>query len=136
MKRKEEIINYFKNDKFATQVSGINILEIEEGYAQCSMEVTAQHLNAEGYVMGGAIFTLADFTFGVACKDNQSCTVTLSSNINFISAAKYTTLFAEATCTRKGNKVVFYEVKVVDANGILIAIAQINGYKPTIKIVW
>ena len=67
----------FANDRFATKLCGANIESVTENEVVCSMEITEDHLNAVGTVMGGAIFTLADFTFAVASnfhkdiKDNH-----------------------------------------------------------------
>ena len=44
----------------------VEIEEVDDGYAKCSLEIQPHHLNAANTVMGGAIFTLADFAFAVA----------------------------------------------------------------------
>lgn len=55
----------FKNDRFATD-NGAVIEEVGEGYARCVMSLDEHHYNAVGSVMGGAVFTVADFAFAVA----------------------------------------------------------------------
>ena len=62
----EEARAYFSNDKFAMKTTGIQIDDVKPLYAKCSLKITDAHKNAAGAVMGGAIFTLADFTFAVA----------------------------------------------------------------------
>ena len=66
MTKLEEARQIFAADKYATDASGIVIEEVGENYAKCSMKLTDVHRNAFGGVMGGAIYTLADFTFAVA----------------------------------------------------------------------
>lgn len=123
--------NFFKNDRFATERVGIEILEASENYAKCKLEVTPSHLNASGFVMGGALFTLADFTFGVAINDQNKTTVTLQSATNFINGAKSGTLYATAECLKRGRKISFYEVTIVNEKNIVIANCTINGYTVT-----
>ena len=60
----EQIQKVFANDRFATD-NGAVIEQVDEGYAKCWLEIQPHHLNAAGTVMGGAIFTLADFAFAV-----------------------------------------------------------------------
>ena len=67
----EEIKEFFKNDLYATKLTGIEIVEVKENYAKCKMEITQNHRNAAGGVMGGAIFTLADFCCAVATKKSN-----------------------------------------------------------------
>lgn len=119
----------FANDLYATRTSGIIIDKAEIGHSLCSMQITEGHLNAAGYVMGGAIFTLADFAFGVAANTEKPVTVTLSSNIQFISAAKCSKLFADAKCVKEGRSIVFYDVNITDDSGKTIATASCSGFR-------
>ena len=63
----EQIQKVFANDRFATD-NGAVIEQVDEGYAKCWLEIQPHHLNAAGTVMGGAIFTLADFAFADVYK--------------------------------------------------------------------
>ena len=65
----EDARAYFMNDRFAMDTTGIEILDVKEKYAKCSFAVDERHQNATGHVMGGAIFTLADFVFAVAGEE-------------------------------------------------------------------
>ena len=82
------------------------------------MEIKDFHKNARGVVMGGAIFTLADLCYGAAC-DGQACSMT--SEINYLHAAKGKKLFAEAKMVKDGRTTVFYEIRVTDDEGRLVA---------------
>ena len=64
----EEAKFFFQQDKFATCAAGIVLKELDENGAVCTMTITDNHLNAVGSVMGGALFTLADFGFAAAAN--------------------------------------------------------------------
>ena len=64
----DEARDYFCNDKFATE-NGMTLDELDGTHAVCSLTVSARHRNAYGGVMGGAIFTLADFAFAALTND-------------------------------------------------------------------
>ena len=79
----EQVQKVFANDRFATE-NGVVIDEVDDGYAKCSLEIQPHHLNAGGTVMGGAIFTLADFAFAVASNWNKPLNVSTTSQITFL----------------------------------------------------
>ena len=91
----DEVRKLFKKDRFATE-SGAVIDEIGERYAKCSLKLSDSHRNALGAVMGGAIFTLADFAFAVAANWQDPGVVSLSSNIAYLGTAKGEKLTARA----------------------------------------
>ena len=91
----EQVQKVFANDRFATE-NGVVIDEVDDGYAKCSLEIQPHHLNAGGTVMGGAIFTLADFAFAVASNWNKPLNVSTTSQITFLGTAKGARLVAEA----------------------------------------
>lgn len=124
----EEAREYFSNDLFATRMTGAVIDEIGENYAKCSMKLTENHKNANGGIMGGAIYTLADFAFAVASNfDKDRHTVSVVGQANFISAPKGSTLYACAELLKDGRRNCFYEVTVSDDTGRLIAVVMFNG---------
>lgn len=100
----EEVRERFSQDRFAT-VNGAVIEAVEEGYAKCSIILNETHRNALGAVMGGAIFTLADFAFAVASNWNKAASVSLSASISFLGGAKGAKLIAEAVKLKEGRKV-------------------------------
>ena len=64
----EELRERFREDRYATQLTGADILEAEPGRALVGLRLRPDHLNANQKVMGGAVFTLADFAFAVAAN--------------------------------------------------------------------
>ncbi len=124
----EETREIFKKVVFATRQAGIEIDAVSVGYSKCSMKITPNHLNAGGKVMGGAIFTLADFALGVAANCERTLSVTLSAQIYFLASTKGSVLYAEARATRQGGKIGVYEIDVYDDLGVKIAKATSESF--------
>lgn len=123
----DEVRERFSQDRFAT-VNGAVIDEIREGYAKCSMILNDTHRNALGAVMGGAIFTLADFAFAVASNWNKNPQVSLNASVSFLGKAKGEQLIAEAHKIKEGRKTCYYEVMVSDELGNQVAHMICNGF--------
>ena len=127
----EKAREFFGKDTYATVASGIQIDEIGEHYSKCSMKITDNHKNAYGGVMGGAIFTLADFAFAVASNFNAPQTVSVTSQINFIGMAKGKCLIAESKVIKDGRTTCLYDVFITDELGTKVAYVTITGMKLT-----
>lgn len=124
---KQEVIDFFSHDRFAA-LTEIEVLEVREGYAQTRIIVKDKHLNGNNVVMGGALFTMADFTFSLAANVGSPC-VTLNSSISFNSPATGKELIATTEKLKEGKTVSNYLVRIEDENGRLIANATFTGYK-------
>lgn len=127
MKTLEEIKQYFADDKFATLQAGAEIIEAKEHYSLVSCDIEDHHKNARGGVMGGAIYTLADFAFAVAANCAGNATVTVTASISYLKPVKGTKLYAKASPIKEGRSMVFYEVKVTDDLGTEVAIVNVTG---------
>jgi acyl-CoA thioesterase len=126
----DEVKDYFSKDRFAT-MNGISLDNVDEHRAVCSMIVEERHKNAFGGVMGGAIFTLADFAFATLTNDREHITVAQQSNINFLSPAKGDKLTAQATYRKNGRSSCVVTVDVTDSTGRDIALVTTTGYHLT-----
>ena len=124
----EEAKEYFKNDLFATE-NGMVLDEIGEGTSAVSMTLTERHRNANGGIMGGVAFTLADFAFAAACNNVHRPTVGAQVSINYLSAPKGEKLFAKAECIKDGRSTCVYNVDVTDETGRAVARFTGTGYK-------
>ncbi len=127
MKTIEEVRDFFKNDRFATE-NGAVIEAVSDGYARCVMELCDYHRNALGAVMGGAIFTLADFTFAVASNWNKEPHVSLTSQITYLGRAKGNKLIAEAKRIKEGRTTCYYLIEITDELGTQVAHVTANGF--------
>lgn len=116
-----EVNAFFKGDKFAYGLAGCRTLSAGKGSAVCEMPLTENHYNAAGSVMGGAIFTLADFCLGVASNIAERPTVSVSNTIEFMSKAKGDKLIAECSVDKSGRNLGFYTVYVRDNTGRNVA---------------
>lgn len=123
----EEARKFFAGDKFATVADGAVIDEIKYKYAKCSLEIKDVHRNALGAVMGGAMYTLADFCFAVASNYKQNPTVTVVSQISYLGQPKGDKLIAESRLIKDGRKNCFYEVNVTDEGGKPVAVVSMTG---------
>jgi len=124
----EEARPYFSNDRFATE-NGITLDELDERHSVCSVELSPRHKNAFGGVMGGAIFTLADFAFATLTNDREHVTVAQQVSINYLSPAKGRKLIATATYKKDGRSSSVVNVDVVDDTGREIAQFVGTGFK-------
>ncbi|WP_165251817.1 PaaI family thioesterase [Adlercreutzia sp. ZJ304] len=129
----DELVDFFRNDRFASERCGCEIVEGWMGHGVCEMEITPEHLNAGGSVMGGAIFTLADYAFAVASMCGRDASVSLSSNIEFMKSSKGKRLIATCDVDKSGRKVGFYTTDVKDDLGEKIAKIVTTCYYPSVS---
>lgn len=117
----EEVQRVFRNDRFAMDACGCRVVEASRGHAVCEFDITPGHRNEKGGVMGGAIFTVADLAFAVASNVGEPVTVSVSSSIEFMSAAKGERLIATADVDKNGRTLGFYNCLVTDELGTPVA---------------
>jgi len=122
-----------KDDRFAER-TGIELISIAIGTAKAKMVVQPHHINGLGTVQGGAIFTLADFTFAAAANSHGIASVAINAGITFMKAATTGTLWAEAKELSKNFKIGVYTVEVRDDQGDLIAEFQGLAYRKKEKL--
>ena len=131
----------FAQDRYASEATHVEIeqLELDEphkgGHAVCKMTLRPEVMNARGAVMGGALFTLADLAFAAAANAHEMARgedlawVSLTSNIQFVSAATQGELRAEALCVKQGRTTCTYYIKVCDTNQRTIATVNTTGMR-------
>lgn len=117
----EEVRSFFAHDRFATEACGCRIVEASRGHAVTELDITPVHRNAMGAVMGGAIFTLADYALAVACNMGEEPTVSVSNSIEFLAGARGERLVATCDADRSGRSLGFYTIDVVDELGTKVA---------------
>ena len=125
---KEELTRkMFEKDAYV-KLSGIEIVEITDESATVRAKIQAEHLNANGAVQGGMLYTLADFAFAVHANHLHPMTVTQGGHIHYIRAA----ITDEVTATavervRSGHNTVS-EVVVRNGAGETVCICTFNGF--------
>jgi len=104
---------------------GIEIEQVDEdGGAVCRMALTPAHMNAGGAPQGGAIFTLADFTFAVASNSSGSYIVSIGCSISFMNAARGKVLYAKAVRRSQSRRISYYDVELQTP----VAKMSVTGY--------
>ena len=119
---------YFNDDRFATE-NGITLDELDADHAVTSMVLAPRHRNAFGGIMGGAIFTLADFAFAALTNDRERTTVAQQVSISYLSAPKGGRLVATARFRKDGRSSCVVNVDVTDDTGRDIAQFVGTGFK-------
>ncbi|PSH04520.1 MAG: phenylacetic acid degradation protein [Acidobacteria bacterium] len=124
----EKVKRVLAKDSF-NEHCGIKLLEVAPGYARSRMEIQDRHLNGLGIVHGGAIFTLADFTFGAASNSHGQIAVGINATISYAKAVSTGVLIAEAKEVSLNHKLGTYVVEIRNDKHDLIAIFQGTVYR-------
>ena len=119
---------YFKSDLFATN-AGMQLDELTEDSAVCSVAITKALQNANGGVMGGAIFTLADLALAAVANNIHSPSVASQVSINYLSAPKGTKIIAKASVIKSGRTTTVIRVDVTDDTGRDVALFVGTAFK-------
>jgi acyl-CoA thioesterase len=112
---------FFKRDRFAAG-AGVTIDEVRPGYARARMKVRDAHLNGADVVQGGAVFTLADLAFAVACNSHGTLALAVDVTISFLRPTRSGSLVAEAFEVARSRRLSRCEVKVTDDAGEPVAL--------------
>jgi acyl-CoA thioesterase len=91
----------------------IKILEIKDGYAKMSMQITKKHTNAHGFTHGGVLFSLADCAFAEAVNFGDRQAVAVQVSINYLRpTVEGDTIVAEANTVSDGKTLALCSVVV------------------------
>ncbi len=125
----QKILAFFsKNDHFARHC-GLVLLEVKPGWAKAKMDIQPYHMNGANTVHGGAIFTLADFTFAAAANSQGQLALATSTSIIFLNPIYTGPLFAEAEELSVNRRLGHYQVRITDNNQQLLAQFQGTAYR-------
>jgi|UPI000483ADA0 acyl-CoA thioesterase len=124
----DEVREFFSKDRYAT-MSGMVVDDYGEDYSVCSVVLNDNHKNGYGGIMGGVMFTLADFAFAVVSNNVHQSTVAQQMSINYLSAPKGTKLIATAKLKKNGRTSTIVNIDIVDDTGRDIAQVVGTGFK-------
>lgn len=128
-KIKRQIIRQVAKEPF-TKKFGMQLVDLQEGYAKVTMTFTEDMENIFGMAHGGALFALIDESFEIASNSHGTMAVALNLNVNYISSpAKGSCLTAEAKELNKTKKTATYNIRVTDSRNNLIASCQALVYR-------
>lgn len=106
----------------ASQWFGMEIVEVDEGYAVLRMTVAPEHCNGHGSCHGGVTFSLADSAFAFACNSRNQSTVAQHNIISYLAPGKEgDVLTAVAEETDLSGRSGIYDVTVTNQDGRKIA---------------
>jgi len=89
------------------------LVEVDRGSATVRMDVRKESLNFNGTCHGGAIFSLADFAFGIASNSYGTMAAGIDVHITYNAAARLgDTLTATAREVSRSRKIAVYEIDV------------------------
>jgi acyl-CoA thioesterase len=112
------------------KVLGMEILEIAPGFAKVAMEFREDMTNIFGMLHGGAVFSLLDEAFQLACNAHGEVAVALQLSIYYLAPAEAgSRLIAEARESNATRKTALYDALVYQADGKRIATGQALAYR-------
>ena len=113
----EGIRAYFADDEFARKCLGATIddYDFETGIATVSMEIDDRHHNAQGFVMGGVFFSLADYALAVASNVNQPPSASTNSSIAHMRRVK-------------GNKLKYFGWYTLALGAVMLTVGVIDNF--------
>jgi len=104
--------------------------EIAPGSCKLHFRVTENMLNGFEIIHGGVVFAAADSAFAFACNTYGMLSVALDAHISFIASAKlHDVLYVEAKEKHRGRKTGFYDIRVTQQDGSLVASFQGTAYQ-------
>jgi acyl-CoA thioesterase len=124
-----EIKRFFSAEDLFARHTGIELLEVGQGWAKASMKIEPFHFNGAKTVHGGAIFTLADFAFAVASNSHGTLAMGINTSVSFVKAATKGTLYAEAREQARNLRLASYSVQITDDVNDVVAIFQGMVYR-------
>ena len=102
---------------------GMDIDVVEPGHTLTRLRINETHLNPNGVVHGGVLFTMIDTAMGLATMtvlDDGRC-ASIEVHLRFLRPATSGVLEAHATVVSQGRKVVHLEARIHDDAGTLMA---------------
>ncbi len=103
---------------------GMDISESDAGLCKAAIEIGPDHLNPNGVVHGGVLFTMVDTAMGKAAMsvldEGQFC-ASVEVQLRFIRPASAGPLTAAASVTKRGRSVIHLEARVTGEDDLLVA---------------
>ncbi len=135
MKTLEEVRAEMYQDLFAVEATGATIESInDDGTVTARLEIEPRHYNSGGRVMGGAIFTLADFALAATIYANEMFSTAISCEIEYLRAGSGSFLTAVGYLDKSGRSVIFGGARVYDDRDRLIAQLRAQSFRLEVPV--
>ncbi|UCG14995.1 MAG: hotdog fold thioesterase [Deltaproteobacteria bacterium] len=122
-------------DEPFAKMLGLHVIDIDDGYAVVEMVATEEMENIFQMIHGGAIFTLIDEAFELACNSHGTVAVALNVNVTYHRApARASKVRAEAKEVARTRRTGSYHIIVKDEKENLIASCHALAYRKGDKL--
>ncbi|VDR27645.1 Acyl-coenzyme A thioesterase PaaI [Raoultella terrigena] len=112
------------------QALGIDIIEMDEGFAQMTMTVAPNMLNGHQTCHGGQLFSLADTAFAYACNSQGLAAVASAASIDFLHPAfAGDRLVATARVRQQGKLTGVYDIEIVNQQQKIVALFRGKSHR-------
>ena len=122
--KSSDITEKIRGEPYAGSL-GIRLDTVEDGFAVCSVTITADMLNFLGVVHGGLIFSLTDVAFSAASNNDHFPSYALDISGSFLKAPRVgDVVVAEARRVHATKRIGVYRMEVLSEGEL---IATFNG---------
>lgn len=109
---------------------GIELIEMDDGYAQLSMSVSPTMLNGHHTCHGGQLFSLADTAFAYACNSQGLAAVASAASIDFLRPAFVgDLLIATARVKQQGKVTGVYDIEITNQQQKTVALFRGKSHR-------
>ncbi len=132
----QQVVDRMMQKDAFSQLLGLTIDEIREGYCKLHFTVTPQMMNGFDVLHGGVTYSAADSAFAFASNNYNRLSLALSCTIDYMESGKpgdvLTVIASEESCR---NKTGVYLVRVTNQNETLIALFKGTGYRTSKSLI-
>lgn len=112
------------------QALGIDIIEMDEGFAVLTMTVAPHMLNGHQTCHGGQLFSLADTAFAYACNSQGLAAVASGCSIDFLRPGfAGDKLTATARVKHQGKQTGVYDIEIVNQQQKTVALFRGKSHR-------
>lgn len=123
----------FLQEKFAQEgyarFLGMELEELREGYARVRMTIRDNYHNIFATAHGGALFSLLDEAFELACNSHVEDAVAISVTVHYVKPVIEGEVIAEAREVALTTRTGIYDITACDASGHPVAFARALCYR-------
>jgi acyl-CoA thioesterase len=110
------------------QAMGMDIVDMDEGYAVVTMTITPQMLNGHKTCHGGQLFSLADTAFAYACN-SQGLAAAWAARLIFCVRVAGDTLTATARVMHQGKLTGVYDIEIQNQQQKTVALFRGKSHR-------
>ena len=126
---RDAILRNVATEPFAKKMN-LTVTALDDGYAVVEMPCTEETDNLFGMTHGGAVFSLMDEAFQLACNSHGTVAVALNVSVTYFAPPdKGGPLRAEAAEQHRSRRTGSYRITVTDDAGRAIAACQALAYR-------